>query len=262
MADLRTYALITGASSGIGLEIARQLAQRRMALTLVARSGDVLQEVARDLSERYGVDVHTLALDLTEEEDVEALMDAVEADERELTLIVNNAGFGAFGPSIDISDDRVCGMIRLNTEALTRLTLFCADRFVERGHGRILNIASTGAFQPCPWLAVYGATKAYVLSFTEALAEELRGTGVTATAFCPGPTRTNFGTAAGLEEDSPFDDYAADVRSVARAALDAAYRGAPVEIEGWRNRLVAWVAQVAPRALTRSIAGRLLRKMR
>lgn len=153
-------------------------------------------------------------------------------------------------------------MLRLNMEAVTRLTLFCAKRFRERGHGRILNIASTGAFQPCPWLAVYGATKAYVLSFSEALSEELKGTGVTVTAFCPGPTRTNFGTSAGLEEDSPFDEYAQDVRPVARAALDAAFRGAPVEIEGWLNRLVAVVAQVAPRALTRKIAGKILRRMR
>lgn len=258
----KTYALITGASSGIGLEIARQLAARRMHVTLVARSGDVLEEVARELTERFGVDVRTAALDLSESDGCAALESLIEEDERELTLLVNNAGVGAFGSALDVSEERVRTMLRLNMEAVTRLTLFCAKRFRERGHGRILNIASTGAFQPCPWLAVYGATKAYVLSFSEALSEELKGTGVTVTAFCPGPTRTNFGTAAGLEEDSPFDEYAQDVRPVARAALDAAFRGAPVEIEGWLNRCVAVVAQVAPRALTRKIAGKILRRMR
>ena len=258
----KTYALITGASSGIGLEIARQLAARRMHLTLVARSGDVLEEVARELTERFGVDVRTAALDLSESDGCEALERLIEEDERELTLLVNNAGVGAFGSALDVPEERVRTMLRLNIEAVTRLTLFCAKCFKDRGHGRILNIASTGGFQPCPWLAVYGATKAYVLTFSEALAEELKGSGVTVTAFCPGPTRTNFGTAAGLEEDSPFDDYAQDVRPVARAALDAAFRGAPVEIEGWLNRAVAVVAQVAPRSLVRRIAGKLLRKMR
>ena len=155
----KTYALITGASSGIGLEIARQLAARRMHLTLVARSGDVLEEVARELTERFGVDVRTAALDLSESDGWGKLERLIEEDERELTLLVNNAGVGAFGSALDVPEERVRTMLRLNIEAVTRLTLFCAKRFRERGHGRILNIASTGAFQPCPWLAVYGATK-------------------------------------------------------------------------------------------------------
>ena len=200
----KTSALITGASSGIGLEIARQLAARRMHVTRVARSGDVLEEVARELTARFGVDVRTAALDLSESDGCEALEHLIEEDERELTLLVNNAGVGAFGSALDVSEERVRTMLRLNMEAVTRLTLFCAKRFRERGHGRILNIASTGAFQPCPWLAVYGATKAYVLSFSEALSEELKGTGVTVTAFCPGPTRTNFGTAAGSKRTLPL----------------------------------------------------------
>lgn len=144
----KTYALITGASSGIGLEIARQLAARRMHLTLVARSGDVLEEVARELNERFGVDVRTAALDLAEPDGCEALENLIEKDDRELTLLVNNAGVGAFGSALEVDDERVCAMLRLNAEAVTRLTLFCAKRFAERGHGRILNIASTGAFQP------------------------------------------------------------------------------------------------------------------
>lgn len=257
-----TYALITGASSGIGLEIARQLAARRMNLFLVARNEEVLRELSRELSERYDLTIRWAALDLTTPDDLSALEKRIGEESLRLTLVVNNAGIGAFGSTLDIPAERIEMMLRLNIEALTRLTLFCAKRFRAQGHGRILNIASTGAFQPCPWLAVYGATKAYVLSFTEALSEELSGSGVTATAFCPGPTRTNFGTAAGLTEDSPFDDYATDVRPVARAALDAAFRGAPVEVEGWRNRCVAWLAQVAPRGLVRGIAGKLLKKMR
>ena len=128
----KTYALITGASSGIGLEIARQLAARRMHLTLVARSGDVLEEVARELNERFGVDVRTAALDLAEPDGCEALENLIEKDDRELTLLVNNAGVGAFGSALEVDDERVCAMLRLNAEAVTRLTLFCAKRFAER----------------------------------------------------------------------------------------------------------------------------------
>ena len=134
----KTYALITGASSGIGLEIARQLAARRMHLTLVARSGDVLEEVARELTERFGVDVRTAALDLSESDGWGKLERLIEEDERELTLLVNNAGVGAFGSALDVPEERVRTMLRLNIEAVTRLTLFCAKRFRERGHdGRL-----------------------------------------------------------------------------------------------------------------------------
>ena len=259
---LTRAAVVTGGSRGIGRAVCVALAKQGCNVVVNYCHGEAAAAETAALCKELGVEAVTVQADVSTAEGCKKLFEeAVNAFGR-VDILVNNAGVGAFGSALDVSEERVRTMLRLNMEAVTRLTLFCAKRFQERGHGRILNIASTGAFQPCPWLAVYGATKAYVLSFSEALSEELKGTGVTVTAFCPGPTRTNFGTAAGLEEDSPFDEYAQDVRPVARAALDAAFRGAPVEIEGWLNRLVAVVAQIAPRTLVRQIAAKLLRKMR
>ncbi len=177
-------------------------------------------------------------------------------------MLINNAGFGAFRPILD-EDDALCErMIALNALAPILLAQRMGRAMRSQGGGRILNVASTAAFQPCPNLGVYGATKAFLLSASEAMSEELRGTGVTVTALCPGPTRTNFGTAAGLEADSPFDRYAADAATVARFGWRAMMAGKPVAVEGALNAFVAVVAQLAPRTLTRRIAGLLLAKMK
>lgn len=259
------FALVTGATSGIGKAIAEQLALKRMDLFLTGRNEEALQKLANRLSLVAQINVSYMAADLSKDAGVDAIwntVNALEKEGRELAIVVNNAGIGAFGPSLEVSQERVHRILQVNIRSLTRLTLLAADRMVKRGRGRILNIASTGGFQPTPFMNVYGATKAYVIHFSEGLAEELKNSGVSVTAYCPGPTRTNFGTRAGLQETSPFNAMSADVNDVAIQAVEAMYRGDAVDIHGWKNRLIALIAQLAPRALVRRIAGEALRKMK
>lgn len=153
-------------------------------------------------------------------------------------------------------------MIRLNVMALTSLSLRMARRMKREGRGRIMNVASTAAFQPCPYLGVYGATKSYVLSFTESLAEELKGSGVTVTAFCPGPTRTQFGVTAGLSQESPFDRLSADPERVAETGFKGMMAGRVVVLDGAANRFGAFMTRFLPRCLVRRIAGGILAKLK
>lgn len=259
------FALITGATSGIGKAIAIQLARKRMDLFLTGRNEEALRQIAHRLSLVSQINVSYMAADLSKDSGVDAIwntVNALEKEGRELTIMVNNAGIGAFGPSLEVTQERVDRMLEVNIRSLTRLSLLAADRMTKRGHGRILNIASTGGFQPTPYMNVYGATKAYVLHFTEGLAEELKHTGVSVTAYCPGPTHTHFGDRAGLKETSPFNAMSANVDNVAIQAVEAMYRGDPMDIHGWKNRLIAIFAQVCPRTWVRRIASNALRKMK
>lgn len=259
-----SLALVTGATSGIGRAIADELAHRGIHIVAAARSAEALEERAKEWR-KLGVCVHTCAVDLTRLDDINRLWDtalAASTAERPLDIIVNNAGFGAFGADDALEEERLAAMLRLNGEALMRLTHRAAVRFKAQKRGRILNIASTAAFQSIPWFAQYAATKSYVLSYSEALSFELAGTGVTVTCCCPGPVRTNFGRAAGLREDSPFDRAAADAADVARLALDAALDGRPLVVAGGLNRFGAILAKLAPRRFAARIAGSLLARMR
>ncbi len=176
-------ALVTGASSGIGLELARLLAADGYALTLVARRGSTLELIAAELG-----DAQVVAADLGVPGAVEQVVAAAPA----VDVLVNNAGVGDFGPFAATDPNKTATMLQLNIAALTELTRAYLPGMLERGHGQVLNVASTAAFQPGPLMAVYYATKAYVLSFSEAVAEEVRGSGVTVTALCPGPTESGF----------------------------------------------------------------------
>lgn len=254
---LQPLAVITGASSGIGREFAKIAAQRGYRVLLIARNLRALEVVSRDLR----TETHLLALDLTAAGAVDQISGWLADRSIVPEIFINNAGFGAFGPAAEMDEAMLKKMIRLNVMALTSLSLRMARHMMRAGGGRIMNVASTAAFQPCPYLGVYGATKSYVLSFTESLAEELKGTGVTATAFCPGPTRTQFGINAGLKEDSPFDRLSADAAKVALTGFDAMTAGRPVVIDGFTNRLGAFMTRLLPRCAVRRIASNLLQKM-
>lgn len=250
-------ALVTGASSGIGAELARTLARRDHDLILAARSADALETLATELRAEHGRAVTVAPLDLATDEGPRALLDAVADAGLEVDVLVNNAGFATHGPFARIDLETELAELRLNVVALTWLAKAALPGMLRRGRGGILNVASTAAFQPGPGMAVYYASKAYVLHLSEALSEEVRGSGVTVTALCPGPTETGFQRRAGMEGSrlerrrGIFQDAA----TVAEQGVRAFERGQRVFVPGTANRLGTIVARLAPRAWTaRAIA--------
>ena len=242
-------AIVTGASGGIGLELARLLARDGHEVWLVARSAERLAELARELPR-----ASILVADLSTRTGVEAVFAAVPACD----ILVNNAGFGDLGPFIASSAQKIDDMIAVNVRALTMLTHRYAPGMAERRNGRILNVASTAAFQPGPLMSVYFATKAYVLSFSEGLAEELRASGVTVTALCPGPTESGFAEAAAMRSSGLVK--ARRLPSSAEVAADgyrALLAGEVVHVTGLRNRVLAAGVRAVPRALARRVVMRL-----
>ncbi|MCO4748163.1 MAG: SDR family oxidoreductase [Proteobacteria bacterium] len=241
----RPIALVTGASAGIGEEIARQLAATHD-LVLVARRRDRLQALADELSGTHRVE----AVDLTDANSRRSLVERLSSDGTFVELLVNNAGFGSTGRFWELDADGEVLQVELNAVALTDLTRRLLPPMVERGRGQILNIASTAAFQPGPFMSTYFATKAFVLCFTEGLAFELRGTGVTATVHCPGATASEFGQVAGNDKNRLFTKGAvASSADVAADALAAMRSGKVVRVHGLANRVGAFLAPLAPRAI-------------
>jgi short-subunit dehydrogenase len=251
--------LVTGASSGIGAEIARGLAERGYGITLAARREDRLQELAEELTSEHGVRAETVALDVTDEKARRELV--TDLDERGLTVevLVNNAGFGSGGAFVELDADKEASMVRTNVEALVGMTGVFLPGMIERGRGAILNVASLIAFQPVPFQATYGATKAAVLSFSDALHEEVRSSGVTVTAVCPGPVRTEFGEAGGFggaDEEIP-DRFWLEADKVASDALAALENGDRITVPGLRNQILALYGQHMPRFLLLPLVRRL-----
>jgi len=245
--------IVTGASSGIGTEIARLLAARGHGVTLVARRLDRLERLADQLREHHGARAEVVVADLAEPDQRRAVLAAVE--ERGLTaeVLVNNAGFGTVGPVATIDPGREIAMIRTNVEAVDHLCALVLPGMLERGRGAILNVASTASYQPLPGQAGYAASKAYVRTFSTALAGEVAPRGVTVTALCPGPVRTEFADVSGLGdlgEEGPLPEAMwVDVEEVARIGVDALEDGRLVVIPGIANRVVAAIAHVTPRQL-------------
>ena len=253
-------ALVTGASSGIGLEFAKLLAREGHDLVLVARRREALEELARELAVKHGVAVRVIAKDLAVPDSAAEISGELQA-ERIVDILVNNAGLGLHGRFWETDLDRQIETIRVNVEALTALTGRFLPGMVARGRGRIVNLASTAAFQPGPYMAVYYATKAYVLSFSEALAQELSDTEVSVTALCPGPTVTEFQAAAGLEDTFLFKGpMRMDAAKVARLGWAAAKRGKRVVIPGLANKLLKETVRFSPRRLVLAVAGRMQKK--
>jgi uncharacterized protein len=253
-------ALITGASAGLGLELAKLFAKDKVDLVLVARRRDKLDALASELSKEHGVKVHVVAADLTDHAAPKAIFDQVTALGVPVDYVVNNAGFGSNGAFVELDAKREVEMVEVNVTALLHLTRLFLPGMVQRKRGRVLNVGSTAGFFPGPFMATYFATKAFVLSFTEALAFELEGTGVTATVLCPGATATEFAQVAGNDKSKLFQSGVADAASVARAGYLGMKAGKVIAVPGAMNRLNVFLGpRLAPRGLIRKIAARLNR---
>lgn len=255
-------ALITGASAGIGEATARELASRGHGVTLVARREERLRSLAGELSDRFGVRAEALGADLGSETARADLVRRVEELGLEVEILVNNAGFGGGEDFVDTDRELLTSMVELNCVALLDLQGVYLPRMVERGRGAVINIASTAAFQPLPGSATYAATKAFVLSLSEAVHEELKGTGVTLTAVCPGPVKTEFMDVAGLSgaEAQLPGVFWMSAESVAKAAVGAADDGKRAIVPGILNRAGAITGQHVPRMLGLPVAKRVWRR--
>lgn len=244
-------ALVTGASSGIGREIARELAQRGHGLSLVARRTDRLTELAAELTGEHDVRVETFGCDLSDAAGRERLVAQIFEAGLEVEILVNNAGFGGHGSFIDAEPGRDSEMVRLNVEAVTDLLSRYVPPMVERGRGAVIGIASSAAFQPMPGGVTYAATKAFVLSQGEALSHELKGTGVSVTTVCPGPVRTEFAEVAGVGEmaDDAPDIVWSTPEQVAAAAVTAVEAGKRSVVPGRLNQATALAGRLMPRSV-------------
>ena len=249
--------LITGASSGIGRQLARQFASDGANLVLIARTAARLGELAVELAATYGVRAQVVPSDLSRPAGPAQIAQALAQRHVEVDVLVNNAGFGALGRVAGIGVERQLEMIEVNVAALTRLTALLLPGMLERRCGAILNVASTAAFQAGPNQAVYFATKAYVLSFTQALAEEVRGSGVRVCCLAPGPTDTPGAALAGMEGTRLFRWGAMDAGRVARAGHRGLRQGKGLVVPGLRNRILVFSVRLLPRDLATRIAGYL-----
>jgi short-subunit dehydrogenase len=247
---MQSVVLITGASSGLGEEFARQLSKRGHRLVLAARRKNRLEALARELGNARAV-----VSDLSKKDAAAKLLANLDDAGEQVDMLVNNAGFGLIGPFAELDAKRERQMVDLNVGALTDLCRAVAPQMIERKSGAILNVASTAAFQPGPNMAVYFATKAYVLSFTEALHEELKPHGVSVTCLCPGPTRTEFGDVAGFGGNGAFDRFAMRAEPVVRAGLDGLDKNHAVVVPGIPNKIGAAGTRFVPRTWLRKIAG-------
>ena len=253
----RNTALITGASSGIGLELARIFAREGHNLVLVARSADKLRQLASELEKAHSTRSLILAVDLSEPGAAAYVSDQTTRAGIQVDVLVNNAGFGQYGPFAENDLEECLRQIQLNVTTLTHLTRLYLPDMIERGSGKILNVASTAAFQPGPLMAVYYATKVYVLHFSEALANELKDNGVTVTCLCPGVTTTGFHQRANMMNSRLLQVGSMDARTVAEDGYRALMAGKPVVVSGFKNWLVAQSVRFAPRKVVTAVARKL-----
>jgi len=247
---LKKVALITGASAGLGVEFARQLSKRGHRLVLAARRKERLEDLAKELGNARAV-----AIDLSKAGAAAKLLADVEAAGEQVDLLVNNAGFGLIGRFAELDAKRERQMVDLNIGVLMDLSRAVAPQMIQRKGGGILNVASTAAFQPGPNMAVYFATKAFVLSFTEALHEELKPHGVKVSCLCPGPTRTEFGEVAGFGGNGLFVRTAMEAPEVVEAGIEGLEKNRAVVVPGLVNKIGATSTRFAPRSVVRKIAG-------
>jgi short-subunit dehydrogenase len=253
-------ALITGATSGIGYELAKLFARDGFQLVLVARDGETLERAANKLTADHGVSVKVIAKDLSLAGSAQDVFAEVQRDGMNIDVLVNNAGFGLLGRFAQTDLQRELAMMQLHMVSLTHLIKLCLKGMLQRREGKILNVASTSAFQPGPLMAVYYASKAYVLSLSEALADEVRGSGVTVSVLCPGPTRTAFLQRAGIRRSEMFDRISMDAATVAASGYQGLVRGQTLIIPGLINKVFALAVRVAPRAWVSSTIRRIQEK--
>ena len=243
-------ALITGASTGFGLEFSKIFAREGYDLVIVARSVDKLNAVKEELESGGTTKVEVLPMDLTEDQAAQRLYDAVK--DKHIDVLINNAGFGDYGAFKDLALDRLTRMIQLNVTSLAQMTRLMLPEMIERGSGYIMNVASIAAFEPGPLMAMYYATKAFVLSLTEGIAEEVRGTGVHVSALCPGPTNTQFASNANLAESRFADWFKKNAPvDVAEYGYKQMMKGKVIIVPGFVNKATVLAAQLMPRAMVR-----------
>jgi short-subunit dehydrogenase len=256
-------ALVTGASSGIGAAIARELASRGHAVALVARREERLRSLATEIESELDVPTETIVCDLADPVERERLVQELRGRGRAVQVLVNNAGFGLQADFATSQRERVVEMVRVNVEAVVDLTSLFLPGMIERGRGTVINIASIGAFQPLPGSAVYAASKSFVLSFSEAIRTELRGSGVTVTAVCPGPIKTEFTDVAGIGgvEDRTPGAVWMSAEELARHAVDGAEHDKRVVVPGTLNRATALAGQHSPRSVALPLISRFWRNL-
>ncbi|HTP80217.1 MAG TPA: SDR family oxidoreductase [Bacteroidota bacterium] len=255
-------ALVTGASGGIGFELAKLLAHDRCNLVLVARSEDRLMEIAAELRKEYRISVRVLVKDLSDSDAPRQIFDTLRSEDIRIDILVNNAGYTVFGEFARTPATTELEMMQVNMVALTHLTKLFLPEMLRQKKGRILNLGSTASFQPGPLMAIYYATKSYVLFFSEALAEELRGTGVTVTCLCPGPTQTGFQKRGGMEKSKLVaGKKIMDAHTVAEMGYRGMMKGKRIVIPGFRNKMLAQSIRISPRRVTTKIV-RLLQENR
>lgn len=247
------YTLITGASAGIGEVFAKELAQAGNNLILVARRKDKLDNLAQELAAQYGVKVETIAVDLAAPKGSLAIVEQLESSSWSINGLINNAGFGDRGGFVDLPLERQLQMIQLNVSTLVELTHRLLPSISKQQNPYIINVASTAAFQAGPNMAIYYATKAFVLSFSEALHEELKGQGIAVSALCPGATLSEFASEANMTDTKLFKAGAMTAEAVVKKSLRQKDRA--IVITGWKNILSVWSGKVSPRSVTRKIAG-------
>ena len=257
---MTSTALITGASAGIGTAFASQLAARGNTVVLVARDGERLESLAKELATRYGVGTEVMAADLTDPSQLAAVEARLSDREQPVDVLVNNAGFGTVGKLSELDRDTETREINLNVVALVRLTHAALGPMVERGRGGVLNVSSLAGGQPTPGNATYAATKAFVSSFTQSVHEELRGSGVKVTVVCPGFTRTEFQVRAGMDPGKVPGFLWQSAEEVAAGALDALEHNRAVYVPGTLNRLTANMVSVLPDAVTRRAAAFVVKR--
>lgn len=252
-------ALITGGSVGIGAALAEVFAAHGHDLILVSRNAEKLEARGRAIHEQFGVDVACLPEDLADPQGARRLYEAVTARRLDVHCLVNNAGSGLYGKFATTDLDAELKMIQLNVTSVVDLTKRLLPAMIARGSGRILNVASTAAFVPGPWMSVYYATKAFLLSFSQAIDYELKASGVTVTVLCPGPTESEFKVRAGSQRSTLFEAFVMDAPQVARVGYEGMMKGKAVAIPGLRNKLIPVAARLAPRSLVAELSHRAAR---
>lgn len=263
MQNASTTALVTGASGGIGYELAKLFAKDHHNLVLVARNESKLTQFAGELQRQFGITVKPVALDLADPTAPQQLFEQLGREGVAVDILINNAGYGKFGEFGDVPVEESLGQIQLNVTALTNLTKLFLGPMLERRSGKIMNVASTAGFQSGPLMAVYYATKAYVISFSEALANELADQGVTVTCLCPGATSTEFASRAGNDKSRLFKQLRPmDAKTVALKGYRGLMAGKTLVIPGLRNWLLAESLRVSPRKLVTAISRRLMDEVR
>lgn len=251
------YTLITGASSGIGYDIAKLYAKDKASLILIARNEEKLKKIKEDFENRYDIKVIYLSLDITKENDVDYMFEYVEKNSLVVDNIINNAGAGSFGDFCDIDDNIDMNIVDLNIYAPTRIMKLFLPKLLERNYGGILNVCSTAAFGIGPRMAVYYATKSYLLQLTESISYEIEGSNVTISAFCPGPINTEFQKKAGIKKGELSKSYMMESEEAALCAYKGFKKGKKIIVPGIKNKLLVQSFRFLPRSIIGKIALKL-----